>query len=262
MSILKMRQAQMYRNEATDGSEGGSGGGVDVQAILNTPEAQKAFQAMLDKEVQGLKKKNSELIDKEKKLKEQMSQYDGVDVEKIKALQKQIETNEEMRLLSEGKTEEVVTRRVEAMKRDFDANLAARDSKLSEYEKMLKDKEDRLASLVIDGQVREAYVGLDFDPEALDYALSQARSTFIMNEEGKAIPRDDHGSLIFGKDGKTPISAREWLEGLAEKKKFLRKQSAGAGTLPNTRSSGKIDVSKMSSSQKIAEGLRQRGMAA
>lgn len=181
-------------------------------------------------------------------------------VEKFKTLQKQIETNEEMRLLSEGKTEEVVARRVEAMKRDYDAQIAAREAKMSEYEVTLKKKEEKLAELVIDGQLREAYVALDFEPSALDFVLMQGRQVFIMDESGKAVPRDDHGNLIFGKDGKTPISAREYLEGLADKKSFLRKPSKGAGASPNNRSSSGLDPSKMNSTERITEGLRKRGL--
>lgn len=260
MSIFKMRQAQMYRDEAGDGTDGGAGGGgssVDV----NDPKIQAILQAKIDETVAGLKKKNQELIEKEKKHREQLSQFDGVDIEKIKNLQKQMMENEEMRLLAEGKTEEVVARRVEAMKRDYDSQIAAREAKMAEYEATLKKKEEKLAELVIDGQLREAYVSLDFDPDALDFVLMQGRQVFMMDENGRAVPRDEHGNLIFGKDGKTPISAREYLEGLADKKKFLRKPSKGAGASPNNRSSSGLDPSKMSSTQKIAEGLKQRATA-
>ena len=257
MSIFKMRMAQMYRNQ-----ENGDGGAVSGGSSfdLNSPEVQALIQDKIDETVAGLKKKNQELIEKEKKHREQLSQFDGVDVEKFKTLQKQIETNEEMRLLSEGKTEEVVARRVEAMKRDYDAQIAAREAKMAEYEATLKKKEEKLAELVIDGQLREAYVALDFEPSALDFVLMQGRQVFIMDESGKAVPRDDHGNLIFGKDGKTPISAREYLEGLADKKSFLRKPSKGAGASPNNRSSSGLDPSKMNSTERITEGLRKRGL--
>lgn len=244
--------------EVGGGTEGGAGGGSSVD--VNDPKIQAILQAEIEKTVSGLKKKNQELIEKEKKHREQLSQFEGVDVEKFKTLQKQIETNEEMRLLSEGKTEEVVARRVEAMKRDYDAQIAAREAKMSEYEVTLKKKEEKLAELVIDGQLREAYVALDFEPSALDFVLMQGRQVFIMDESGKAVPRDDHGNLIFGKDGKTPISAREYLEGLADKKSFLRKPSKGAGASPNNRSSSGLDPSKMNSTERITEGLRKRGL--
>lgn len=262
MSYFKMRQAQMYRNEAGDGTGDGTGGGAGGGGSIdvNDPKIQAILQAKIDETVAGLKKKNQELIEKEKKHREQLSQFDGVDIEKIKNLQKQMMENEEMRLLAEGKTEEVVARRVEAMKRDYDSQIAAREAKMAEYEATLKKKEEKLAELVIDGQLREAYVSLDFDPDALDFVLMQGRQVFMMDENGRAVPRDEHGNLIFGKDGKTPISAREYLEGLADKKKFLRKPSKGAGASPNNRSSSGIDPSKMNSTERITEGLRKRGL--
>lgn len=244
-------QGRKYRAEGDDGGTGG----VD----LNSPEVQKAIQDRIDSEVAGLKKKNLELIEKEKKYKESAAQFEGVDLEKIKGLQKQLETNEEMRLLAEGKTEEVVARRVEAMKRDFEANLAARDTKLSEYEQLIKSKEDRLATLLIDGTIREQYVGLDFEPAAMDDVLRYARQIFVMDDSGNPVPRNESGSLIFGKDGKTPITAREWLEGLADKKPYLKRPSKGSGASGN-RSTGYVDKSKMSSTQRIAEGLKSLGM--
>lgn len=232
------------------------GKATNVEELLNNPEVQKAIQAKLDAEVAGLKSKNSELLDKFKKVSEQVKAFDGLDIDKIKTLQKQMEENEEMRLLAEGKTEEVVNRRIENMKRDFDAQLAAREQKLTEFQSVLKTKDEKLAELVIDGQIREAYVGLDFEPAAMEDTLMVGRKTFIMDENGKAVPRDSHGNLIFGKDGKTPITAKEWLENLSETKKYLRRQSIGAGAQGGGRSTRDVDTSKMTSTQRIAHALR------
>jgi hypothetical protein len=256
-----MRQAQMYRNEET-GGEGGSGGGgvVDVQTVLNTPEAQAAFQAMLDKEVQGLKKKNSDLIAKEKALKEQMSQYEGVDIEKIKNLQKQMDASEEMRLMSEGKLDDVVARRIELREKDWSQKFGNIEGMLKEKEDTISKLNDRLTGMVIDGQVREAYLSLDFNPKAMDDVISRARKVFVMDEDGKAVPRDENGNVIYGKDARTPISPRDWLENLAEDKDYLRRPSAGAGAKPNAGSRGVIDKRQMSSTQRIAAGLAERGI--
>ncbi len=242
--------------EAGEGSEGGAGGTID----FNSPEIQKFVQDKLDTEVAGLKNKNKEILDKLAKASEVSKQFEGVDLEKIKSLQKQLETNEEMRLLAEGKTEEVVARRVEAMSRDFESKLAARDGKLSEYEQAIKQKEERLATLLIDGTVREQFIGLDYEPAAMDDVLRHARQIFVMDENGNPVPRNEQGSLIFGKDGKTPITAREWLEGLADKKPYLRRPSTGAGSQGNRSSSGYVDKSKMNSTQRIAQGLKDLGM--
>lgn len=253
MSMFKMGQARKYRNQAEDG---GSGGTVD----LNNPEIQKAIQAKIDAEVQGLKNKNSELLGKFKEAQEKMKQFEGVDFEKVRNLQKQMEENEEMRLLAEGKVEDVVSRRITLKEKDWQNQYSTLESKVGEYESVLKQKEEKLKELVIDGQIREAFMQLGFEPSALKLVTKEARDVFVMSEDGTAVPRDSHGNIIYGKDAKTPISASQWLESQAENMPWLRGVSKGAGIQPN-RGSGRIDTSKMSSSQRIAEGLRQRGLA-
>jgi len=251
-----------------DGSSGnnddGDTGAAGIAKLMANPEMQKAIQDKIDAEVQGLKTKNSELIDKQKTLKSDLSKYDSVDLEKIQKLQKEIDNNEEMKLLSEGKTEEVVERRVKAMRKDLEANINARDLKISEYETTLKEKDEKLTSLVVDGQIREAYVRLDFEPTAMDDVITSARRTFTMDHNtGQATPRDLSGDIIFSKDGKTPIAATEWLETLAETKKYLRRASSGAGASGSGNSGGKRgseDTANMTSTQRIAHGLANGGL--
>jgi hypothetical protein len=258
MFIRKMGQAQKYRDEADDGiSDGASGGGSGID--LNSPEVKALVQAEIDKTVLGLKKKNSDLIAQEKRFKEQLAQFDGVDPEKAKNVMKQLEQSEEMRLMAEGKLEEVVSRRVELRDKDWQNKYDSLANRVTEYESLVKQKDERLTELVIDGQIREAFVQLDYEPSALDLITMQGRKVFIMDESGKAVPRDEHGNLLFGKDAKTPLSAREWLESQAEKKTWLRKPSKGGGSQPN-RGSG-ADISKMNATQRIAEGLRRSGFA-
>ena len=257
MFIRKMGQAQKYRDEATDGQGGdGSAGGSGID--LNNPEIQKILQSKVDEQVQGLKKKNEELLGKMKKAQEMVQQFEGLDVEHLKNLQKQMQENEEMRLLAEGKTEEVVQRRVELLKKDYEAQLNARDGKLTEYETLLKQKEENLRKLTVDGTIQAAYAALDFEPAALQDTIRNARDVFIMDEDGKVVPRDEHGNIIFSKDGKTPIDAKGWLELQAERKPYLRRPSKGSGAGGNN-GYGKSRLEGGTSTSKIARGLEAAG---
>lgn len=260
--LRKMGQAQKYRDEADDGSGkgGGGGGAIDVQATLSNPEIQKAIQDKIDAEVAGLKKKNAEVIADQKKLKETLSQFDGLDVEKMKNLQKQMEANQELTLLAEGKTEEVIARRVELLKKDYDSQITAREEKLKEQAKSLKEKDESLRKLVVDGKIRETFISLDFEPTAMDDVLRNAREVFIMGDDGKVVPRDAGGNMLFGKDGTTPLDAKAWLELQAEKKPYLRRASKGSGASNASGYRAGGDISKMSSTGKIAEGLKKLGM--
>lgn len=256
MLLKNVGQAQTYQEE-NNGEGGASGNGeLNIQDILNNPEVKAAMQAQLDSEVSGLKGKNTELLKKMKVASEQNKLYEGIDLEKVQTLQKQIDENEEMRLLSEGKTEEVVARRVENMQRDHESTLTALNGKITDLETFLKGKEEDLTKLVIDGQIREAYVNLDFEPSAMDDTIRNGREVFVMGDDGKAVPRDSSGNIIFGKDGKSPLTAAEWLDGVADTKKYLRRESKGSGAQGSGRPSGEVDTSKMSSTQRIAHGLR------
>lgn len=240
-----------FQEEAGEGGEGSGGSTVD----LNNPAIKAAMQAAIEAEVAGLKAKNAELIGKLKAT----PKLDQAELDKLMEMKKNIEANEEMKLLAEGKLEEVLKKRTEARDRDFAAQLAARDGKLNEYESIVKAKDERLKALAIDGSIRAAYAELDFEPAAMDDILLQARTMFHMDEDGNVAPRDADGVLRMGKDGRTPLSAKEWLEGLAEKKPYLRRASKGSGAAPAKGGTRGFDASKASSVQLIAEGLRQRG---
>lgn len=260
MYRTKMGQARKYMNQVGEGGDGGSGGSGGQAIDVNNPEIQKLIQERIEKEVSGLKSKNSELLGKLKETSEKFKAFEGVDIEKVRNLQKQMEENEEMRLLAEGKVEDVVSRRIALKEKDWQNQYSALESRVGEYESIIKQKDERLKELVIDGQIREAYMQLGYEPSLLKLITKEARDVFIMTEDGKAVPRDQNGNIIYSKDAKTPVSALSWLEMQAEAMPSLRGVNKGAGTQQN-RGTGKVDTSKMSSAQRIAEGLRQRGLA-
>jgi len=252
--ISKLGSAYMETTPPRDGE----GDVVDFETLASSPEMQAIIQAKIDQEVSGLKNKNSELIEKDKKLKENLKQYEGLDIENLRSLQKQMEENEEMRLLAEGKTEEVLTRRTEALKKDYQQQLEVRDTKLEELTSLLKKRDEDFTELVVDGGIRQAYVEVDFEPTAMEDIVNLGRRTFIMDEKGETVPRDPSGNIIFGKDGQTPVTYKEWLEGLVESRPYLRRPSTGSGA-PGAagRKGKKVDTSNMSGAQLISQGLKE-----
>jgi len=241
--------------DAGNGDAGNTG--ADINTLLNDPAIQAAIQARLDEEVAGLKKKNDELIDKQKKAKDQLKQYEGLDVDRLRTLQKQLENDEEMRLLSEGKVDEVVTRRVELLKKDYEQQIGNLTNIISGHETTIKGKDEKLRELIVDGAVREAYISLDFEPAAMDDVIRTARDIFILGEDGKVIPRNKEGAIIFSKDGKTPIDAKGWLETQADRKPYLKRTSKGAGAQGSKGGASTHDAT--TSVGQIANGLKKLG---
>lgn len=250
--FVKRKAFVVQEQDNGNGNGNGGGGGIDLQS----PEVKAAIEAAVAASVSGLKAKNDELLGKLKAVKS----IPDDEFKQLMEFKKTVDANEELKLMAEGKIEQVMARRTEAMKRDFDAQINASVTKLSEIENLMKSKDEKLKTLMIDGQIREAYSALDFEPSALDDVIRHGRTIFTLDENGRVVPRDEHGTTIYSKDGKSPLGTTEWLTALADTKHYLRKGSAGAGAQQNRGGNKGFDPSKATSQQKIAEGLRQLGM--
>src|SRR5690606_31926301 len=92
-------------------------------AALKETLAAKARE-VVDKEVTGLKSKNSELLGLNKTIKTEFEQFkgqfEGLDEEAVKSLLQQARQDEETKLIAEGKIDEVVSRRTERLRGDYD----------------------------------------------------------------------------------------------------------------------------------------------
>lgn len=64
--------------------------------------------------------------------------------------------------------------------------------------------------------IRSAALKAGALPEASDDLILRAKGTFQLNDEGEAVAVDANGDVLFGKDGKTPLTPVEWAESLKE----------------------------------------------
>lgn len=238
-----------------------------IAELLNTDEAKAAMAAVLkteqgkwEKDQEGLVNSKNKLLDELKTAKESLKLWDGLDNEQIKNLMERMSNDEETKLLAEGKVDEVISRRTDAMQRDHEHQVLTLNEKIEELTGVIGKKDERLTVMTVDGQIREAYSGLNFEPTALDDVIRLGRTVFKMDDNGKAVPRDGDGQVMFGKDGKSQMTSSEWLENLADSKKYLRPASGGGGAQNNGKGGKGFDMSTATSTQKIAEGLRKQGM--
>ncbi|MEX9757258.1 hypothetical protein AB7W88_21050, partial [Providencia vermicola] len=83
--MLFMNIERKYYSQADDGSQGGGGG---------TPEITPEIQAIIDKQVSGLKAKNSELLGKLKEQGDNLKRFDGIDPDAVRGILKRFENDE------------------------------------------------------------------------------------------------------------------------------------------------------------------------
>lgn len=180
-------------------------------------------------------------------LSKRLESFKDVDVEKYRAgieLQKQLD---EKKLIDAGQFDKVIEQRVAEMKKNFDQVQADLTEKLSKSNRQLE-------VLIVDNEVRTAATKVGILPSAVDDVLLRAKQIYKV-DAGAAVPKNEKGETIFGKDGTNPMPITEWIGGLKETAVHLFQPSQGGGAGGGGPGKGVVQTANMSPTQKIAAGL-------
>jgi len=94
---------------------------------------------------------------------------------------------------------------------------------------LVKARDEQLARLAIDGELRAAAVNAGLVPGAVDDALGRGRRVFTLDEDGRLVARNAEGEVVPGADGERPMTSAEWLESMRESAPHWWPPSSGAG---------------------------------
>lgn len=221
---------RFYSSPADDGSGNGGGGG---NANPIPPEVQALIDQAVEKTTAGLKAKNGELLGKLKESSEQLKRFEGIDPDAVSAMLKRFADDEEAGLIKAGKFDDVLNKRTERLRGDFEKKLGAE----AERAKKAEAKAAKLADRTLAGTLRDAAIKTGALPEAMEDIVLRARGLWTLNEDGDAVAVDGDGEVILGKDGKTPLTPAEWAESLREAAPHLWPRAQGAGAQGSGRGS-------------------------
>jgi hypothetical protein len=185
----------------------------------------EASAAAIESATAGLKAKNQELLGSIREAKDNLKKFDGIDPEAVSAILKRFTDGEEADLIKAGKIDEVLGKRTERMKANYDKLLGEANGKAEAAAKRAKSWEGR----VLDEAIRAAAAKAGLHQHAIDDALFRARSMFSLTDDGQAVALDESGKPQLGKDGKTPFAPSEWLDGMKEKAPHWFPASASGG---------------------------------
>ena len=191
---------------------------------LNSPDIQAAIAAAVEAQVQGLKAKNDELLGKLTKTKGEFdglkSQFADVDLEQYRSFKAKLQEDETTKLIAEGKIDEVLNQRVQALKQDYEGKLS-----------QTAQQADFFKSKVLNGYIATAAAQAGVDKSAIDLVSLLAQQEGVrLDERGNPVIVDSEGNVRYSKDGNTPLSLNDWLNGLQESKPLLWGQPQGAGS--------------------------------
>lgn len=212
---------------------------LDVDGIEDTSGLKNALNA------ERLAAKEAKRIAKEIE-----ERYAGIDPAKVREMMSKLDQDGEAALIAAGKIDEVIAKRTEKFKTESQRRIDEAANKAAAAEARAKKFEQR----VLDNHIRQAATKAGLHQHAIEDALFRARSMFSLSEDGAAIQLDSDGTPVLGKDGKTPFSPQEWLEGMKESAPHwfpASSSGSGAGGSKGTGGNGK-DLSHLPPAARMA----------
>lgn len=151
-----------------------------------------------------------------------------------------------------GKTNEeidkIIQERVGNMRTEY-------EEKIDGLTKTNEVQASQLNVLLVDNVVRDAANKAGVTGPAVDDILLRAKSVFKL-QDGKPIPHDDKGNVVYGQDGTSPMSVVAWVTSLKKSAPHLFPQSGGGGA-PGGRA-GPANTEGMSALDKIKTALADK----
>lgn len=157
------------------------------------------------------------------KLQAKLAEYGDIDLEEARKLIADQQKNKDKKMIEEGKLDELLAQRTEAMRKGHETQTA----KLTEQ---ITKMQTRLAKELVDNRIMLEAKAAGVKAKAMDDVLLRGRSVFIYDPEQDAVlARDHEGKQRFGKDGK-PLQPGDWIRGdLFETADHLFETGSGSG---------------------------------
>ena len=171
---------------------------------------QDQITAAVSEATKGLKENHDKLLDEKKKL---QKTYEGITdpQEALEAL-KLISENEEMKLLAEGKFEEVVEKRLSEKTGVFETELNALQASNQEAVQRADKFQGLYENKLVTDAIRDAAAGAKVEPHAVADALLHGQAVFTVAEDGSVEARGKDGKLSKDEDGRV-LTPALWIEG-------------------------------------------------
>ena len=231
--------------------------GVDenLQALyLKQGDGRYKLDADGVEDVSGLKSALDKEREDRRKAREELAKFRDVDPAKYKELLERQRELDEKTLLEEGEVEKIVENRVTSMRKKYEDEATTLRSESTAMK-------GRLENLLIDSEVQREALPLVIET-GIDDVVRRARDVFKLDPNGHAVPMSGE-KVIYGEDGVTPLTIKEWLAGLAKTAPHLFKGSqgggAGNGGGRGTGSGLSAELAKLPPAERLKIVRRQQG---
>jgi hypothetical protein len=234
MTVLK------FRVDSLDGID------QTVQPMYSLNDADNKYYLQVEGVVS--KEKLEEFRNNNISLSKKLEEYKDVDPSKYRELVK-MEASGKFKGKSPEEVDQMINERVTTMRTEYETNLTT-------LQKDNEAKTAQLSLLLVDNVVRDAATKNNVTGPAIDDILLRAKTVFKLID-GVPTPHDEKGSIVYGKDGTTPMSVADWVGNLRKTAPHLFPGSSGGGA-QGSRNAGAANNANLTANQKIAAGLASR----
>jgi len=180
---------------------------LDVNGIEDT----KGLKSALSKE-KAAAAGNEQAAREAKAAKEELAaekaKYAGFDPVKAKEFMAKFEHDEEAQLIAAGKIHDVIAKRTEKERLEWKRQQDEKDTEIATAKAMAEAYKER----VLENAIMAAAVKAGLNKQGIRDSMFLAKTVFTLDENGKEVQRNADGSIVIGRDGKTPFNADEWYE--------------------------------------------------
>ncbi len=246
------------RSPEGDGSGGGGGSGDgDGSGVKEAnAELQEKIRVAVELETERLRVNRDAVIGEKRDLKKKFDEQNDVlvalggeeGIKKLQTMMTTLQKDELGSLLAEGRTEEWFDKRMANREKDHKSQLSTLQEKLDE---VVKERDDAVGSkrkLVLETEVMTACAETGVVDSAFEDVKAAAGFLFKNDAEHGLCIRDKEGTVVYGKDGKTPLTPLEWLGMQKENKRHWWPPSKGADASSShggRATPGEIDLSEV-----------------
>jgi len=230
--------------------------------------------------VKEFREKNIEISKERDGLNASLAQYEQVtgvalpDLEegKLSDFAKTLETLrdtkkkvEDGNLVENTSLEEAAAARVTDVTNSFKTQLAEIAKDRDAHKTAKERAEQRANAMQVENTVRLAAADPDIAmiDKAVTFVLPKALQTFRVEGDGTVTPKTSDGTVIYGSDGVTPMSMKEWLLKERSENDFLFQGSKGGGASGNAdKASGRLTQAQLDamSPQEKMKYARKHGL--
>ena len=210
-------------------------------------EVKNSLQEEFNTNIEGLKTKNQELLDEKKKLQQK---FEGIEnpEDALEAL-KLVTENEEIKLIKEGKFEEVIERRLSGVKSEHEEEIGKLLDQIKETSTSAEKYKGLFESKTIDDALRDAAGKAGVEGHAIEDVLNSGRLIFSVGEDGSVEARGRDGKLLKTEDDKI-LSPGNWIEERKTVSPHWWPRSESGGFNPDLASMDDLDRKILEASQR------------